>query len=158
MPLAANAGMAIVVSRRAHGEKRVCATQSALTGGYVGQEDLLRKVLYGDGKMVTDNSQGIPMLGSIYYHWHQRMRLTRASLNDSSGTATIRVTHLQIGVGARCMSGLERSICLGINLENNFDEPGPGGKVFSTQRAREFTREFVFFAPSCRTQCLLASP
>lgn len=65
VPLAAYAGMAIVVSRRAHGEKRVCATQSALTGGgYVGQ-DLLRAVLYGDGKMVADISQGIPMLGSI---------------------------------------------------------------------------------------------
>lgn len=35
------------------------------------------------------------------------------------------------------MSGLERSICLGINLENYLDEPDPGGKVFTMQRARD---------------------
>lgn len=35
------------------------------------------------------------------------------------------------------MSGLERPICLGINLENNLDEPDPGGKVFTMQRARD---------------------
>lgn len=58
------------------------------------------------------------------------------------------------------MSGLERSICLGINLENNLDEPDPSGKVFTMQRARDGVYEglIVFFAPSCRTQCLLASP
>lgn len=53
------------------------------------------------------------------------------------------------------MSGLEPSICLGINLQNNFDEPDPGGKVFSMQRAREFTREVLPFRPIVQSTVLV---
>lgn len=83
--------------------------------------------------IIPRESQCLVQYITTYHHSGQDPGVPRLLLR----TATIRDTHLQIGVGASCMSGLEPSICLGINLENNFDEPGPGAKVFTMQRARD---------------------